>query len=172
MLACLFVFTFNAGAQTVTRTLSGYSGTECNGPFNLSVKTDSTESVRLDVDAEVLNDVVTVVENGMLKISLKNRSKHHGNLKRADIFITANQLNYLASRGSGNTVLTGAITGENTRIALSGSGDMKAAVKTKNLDLSVSGSSSLDIKGNADIASIGVFGSGEVKGKELYTEII
>ncbi len=80
---------FNASAQTVSRKVSGYTGISCGGPFNVFIKIDGTESIKLDVDANVVNDIKTEVENGVLKVEFKDHWRNHNNIGRANIYITA-----------------------------------------------------------------------------------
>lgn len=169
ILVCI-MSAFNAAAQSVTREVSGYTGVECNGPFNVRVKIDGTETLKLDVDADALADITTEVEGGILKVSFKNGWKNHRNLKRADIYITAKSLNYLGNGGSGNTILDGTVTGDNAKLAVSGSGNMRAAVKAQNLELAVSGSGGLITTGSAENADVRVSGSGEIDAKKLTTQ--
>lgn len=170
--ACSFLMAFNASAQMVTRNVSGYSGIECNGPFNVSVKIDGTESLKLNVDADMLDNIKTDVEDGVLKVRFKDGWKNHGNFKRADIYITAKRLSYLANGGSGSTVLTGTLTGEHAKIAVSGSGNLKGSVTSQSLELRVSGSGSATVNGSTSQAEISVSGSGSINGKQLKAEIV
>ena len=171
-LAFIATVAINAGAQTVTRNVSGYTGIECNGPFSISIKIDGTEGVKLDVDANIIDDIKTEVENGVLKVGFKSRWKNHGNIQRANIYITAKSLSYLTNGGSGNVVLDGTIAGEHAKVALSGSGNLKASVKSATLDLGVSGSGGIYINGSTGMADIHINGSGGINGKALKTEMV
>ncbi|WP_184546027.1 head GIN domain-containing protein [Mucilaginibacter sp. FT3.2] len=162
----------NASAQAVTRNISGFTGVSCGGPFNVFIKIDGTESIKLDVDANVVNDITTEVENGILKVEFKDHWKSHRNIQRANIYITAKNLNYLGNNGSGNTTVEGVMTGQNAKVALSGSGNIKTSVKSGTLDLGISGSGSIDINGSTGMADVHINGSGEVNGKELKTETV
>lgn len=163
---------FNTSAQTVTRNVSGYTGISCGGPFNVFIKVDGTESIKLDVDANVVNDIKTEVENGVLKVEFKDHWRNHRNIKRANIYITAKTLKYLGNSGSGNATVDGVMSAQNAKVALSGSGNIKTAVKSSTLDLSISGSGSIDIKGSTSMADVHIAGSGEVNGKYLKTETV
>lgn len=163
---------FNTSAQTVTRNVSGYTGISCGGPFNVFIKIDGTESLKLDVDANVVNDIKTEVENGVLKVEFKDHWRNHRNIKRANIYITAKTLKYLGNSGSGNATVDGVMSAQNAKVALSGSGNIKTAVKSSTLDLSISGSGSIDIKGSTGMADVHIAGSGEMNGKGLKTETV
>jgi hypothetical protein len=163
---------FNASAQTVTRNVSGYNGITCGGPFNVFIKIDGTESVKLDVDANIVDDIKTEVENGILKVEFKDHWKSHRNIQHANIYISAKTVEYLANSGSGNSTVDGTMTGEHAKIALSGSGNIKTAVKSGTLDLKISGSGSIDVKGSTGMADCRISGSGEINGRSLKTETV
>jgi hypothetical protein len=163
---------FNVSAQTVARNVSGYNGIASGGPFNVFVKIDGTEGVKLDVDANIVDDIKTEVENGILKVEFKDHWKNHRNIQRANIYISAKTLSSLANSGSGNTTVDGVLTGGNAKIALSGSGNIKTAVKSSTLDLRISGSGSIDVKGSTGLADCHISGSGQINGKSLNTETV
>ncbi|WP_162996446.1 head GIN domain-containing protein [Mucilaginibacter celer] len=174
MMASLLVVAvaFTASAQTVTRNVSGYNGIACGGPFNVFIKIDGTEGVKLDVDANIVDDIKTEVENGILKVEFKDHWKNHRNIQRANIYISAKTVGYLANSGSGNATVDGVMTAENAKIALSGSGNIKTAVKSGTLDLRISGSGSIDVKGSTGMADCHISGSGQINGKSLSTETV
>ncbi|UOE51720.1 DUF2807 domain-containing protein [Mucilaginibacter sp. SMC90] len=163
---------FNTSAQTVSRNVSGYNGIACGGPFNVFIKIDGTESLKLDVDANIVDDIKTEVQGGILKVEFKDHWKNHRNIQRANIYITAKSLGYLANSGSGNSTVDGVMTADNAKIALSGSGNIKTAVKSGSLDMRISGSGSIDVKGSTGMADCHISGSGEINGKSLKTETV
>lgn len=169
MLACV-VTALSAAAQGVTRSVSGYYGVECNGPFNVEVKVDGTETLRLDVDADILNDIEVKVDNSILKVQMKNGWRNHRNVKRANIYITTKELHYLGNGGSGNMVLEGTVTGTYAKLALSGSGNLKAAAKGSTVQLALSGSGGLTVNGNADRAIVQISGSGSINAREFTAQ--
>ncbi|MDN3584309.1 head GIN domain-containing protein [Mucilaginibacter flavus] len=170
LLASAFaLMTLNSVAQE-NRAVSGFSKIESGGPFNVHVKINGTESLKLDVDADVLKDIRTEVVGGVLKIDFKNHFSWNRNIKKTDIYITAKSLNGLANSGSGSVDLDGVLTGNDVDVRLSGSGNMDVAVKSNSLDAKVSGSGSINIKGSADVANLRISGSGNISGKSLRTQ--
>src|SRR3569833_2414491 len=169
MLACM-VTALSAAAQGTTRSVSGYNGDECNGPFNVQVKIDGTETLRLDVDADILDDIETKVDNGVLKEQMKHGWRNHRNVRRANVYITAKQLRYLGNGGSGNMELEGTVTGTDAKLELSGSGNLRAAVKAGSLQLHLSGSGGITAKGSAGNTEVSISGSGNVNARELTAQ--
>jgi len=172
--SAITMLTLNTFAQSgQTRSVSGFNSIESGGPFNVHVKITGTESVRLDIDDDVVNDVKTEVEGGVLKIGFRhNFSLRNHNIKRGDIYVTAKSLSALANSGSGNLDLDGVLSGQNVSVILSGSGNMRAAVKASTLESRISGSGGINLKGSTDAAEFRISGSGEINAKGLTTETL
>jgi hypothetical protein len=172
--SAITMLTLNTFAQSgQTRSVSGFSSVESGGPFNVHIKITGTESVRLDVDDDIINDVKTEVSGGVLKIDFRrNFSLRNHNIKRGDIYVTAKSLNGLSNSGSGSLDLDGVLTGQNVSVVLSGSGNMRAAVKASALESRISGSGGINLKGSTNEAQFRISGSGEINGKGLTTEAL
>ncbi|HTI59680.1 head GIN domain-containing protein [Mucilaginibacter sp.] len=165
--AALFsVLAISASAQGQSRSVSGFSAIASGGPFNVHVKIDGNESVRVDADDDVINDIETVVEGNTLKIRF-NRENRHRNIHKAEIYVEAKSLNSLANAGSGSIKVDGVVSGSSVKTILSGSGNISTAVKADDLRTVISGSGSIKITGSAGDAEIVVTGSGEVEGRGL-----
>lgn len=170
-LVLLMTAAFNASAQGQSRAVSGFTTVAASGPFHLHIKINGTESVKVDVDAELMNEVETIVENGTLKIKFKDHENRQHDLHKADIYVTAKSLSGLINSGSGEMNLEeGTVTGESIKIILSGSGNISSAIKSERLETVISGSGSITLNGSTNEASIVVTGSGEVNGKDLKTQ--
>jgi hypothetical protein len=170
LLASAFaLMAFNSMAQE-SRAVSGFNKIESGGPFNVHIKVNGTESLKLDVDADVLKDIKTEVIDGTLRIEFRNHFSWNRNIKKTDIYITAKSLHGLANSGSGSVDLDGVLTGDDVDVRLSGSGNMDVAVKSNTLDAKVSGSGSINIKGSTSVADLRISGSGNISGKSLRTQ--
>ena len=151
----------NVSAQTgQNRQVSGFNSISSSGGFNVHVKIDGTESLKITGDESVINDIETTVSNGKLKIGTKDKiSWKLFNNKKVDIYITAKSLSGLSNSGSGSIKLDGNLTG-NAELKTSGSGNVTAAVNASDLQISVSGSGSITSSVNANQLTAAVSGSG------------
>jgi len=164
--------TLTASAQSEeTRQVSGFTSVGSGGPFDVHIKIDGTESLRIKGDAKAISEIETKVEDGKLEINWKNKWRNHGDNHwgKIDIYITARSLSSVALAGSGDITVDGTLTGENVNVALSGSGNVSASVKTGELHASISGSGSIGLNGSANEAKITISGSGSLNAKELRT---
>ena len=154
------------------RQVSGFSAIASSGPFNVHVKLDGTESVKVDADSNVINDIETVVEDNTLKIRFKDRDhrRYEHNVHKAEVYVSAKSLNALVNSGSGSTNVEGVINADNFKVVLSGSGNIKTSVKSGDLNATISGSGSIKLNGSTGGAKITISGSGQVEAKGLKTE--
>jgi len=166
----LSIAAINASAQE-SRQVSGFNAVASAGPFNVHIKIDGTESVKVDADAGIINQIETVVEDGTLKIKFKNHENWgHSDIHKAEIYVTAKSLNALANAGSGSMEVEGTISTSDFKVVLSGSGSIRASVKSEGLRAVISGSGSIKLDGTAANADITISGSGQVQGHDLKTE--
>jgi hypothetical protein len=162
----------NASAQE-SRQVSGFNAVASAGPFNVHIKIDGTESVKVDADANIINEIETVVEGGTLQIKFKNHENwRHNDIHKAEIYVTAKSLNALTSAGSGSMDVEGTINTNDFKVILSGSGNINTSVKSDGLRAVISGSGSIKLKGSANNADVTITGSGQVEARDLKTESV
>jgi hypothetical protein len=165
----LLLAVISASAQE-TRQVSGFNAVASSGSFNVYIKIDGTESVKVDADASILHEIETVVEGHTLKIRFKDHEGwRHNNFKKADVYVTAKSLNALTNSGSGNLKVEGTISADDLSVTLSGSGSLSTAVKSDALHAVISGSGDIRLKGSTGDAEIRISGSGQVEAKGLTT---
>lgn len=156
------------------RKVSNFNGIGINGSIKAYVKMGSTESLRLEGDQEVINELVTEVKDGILTIRPKSSQwkewfKKHSNAK-ITAYITAKQLTSLAISGSGSIEVENAITANAFNVALSGSGKIKATVNTQTFDGAISGSGTLSFSGKAKNTDLAISGSGNFQGQGFSSQ--
>ena len=169
--ALMFAATLKAAAQSEqTRQVSGFNNISSAGPFEVHVKIDGTESLKISANPNVINEIETGVEDGRLKIKFKHHDEwNHENYGRIDVYISAKSLSSLSNAGSGSIKVEGALKGENVNISLSGSGDIVSSVKSGTLHANISGSGSIHLNGNSEDANVQIAGSGNMNGREFKT---
>jgi hypothetical protein len=168
--ALLSVGAISASAQSQTRSVSGFSAITSSGSFDVFVKMDGNESVKVEANSDVINDIETVVEGGTLKIRTKdNWESRHRDIGRVNVYVEAKSLNALYNSGSGAIKVEGTINAGNFKAILSGSGDISTGVKSDDLHAVISGSGAIKLWGSTGQASFTITGSGEIDGKKLKT---
>ena len=167
----LVIATLKLSAQSEqTRQVSGFNSIASAGPFNVHVKINGTESLKINAGSNIINEIETVVESGKLEIKFKHHHEwNYENTGRIDVYVTAKSLSALYNAGSGSIKVDGELRGDAVNIQLSGSGDIASAVKSADIHIAVSGSGSIHLNGSSGNANVSIAGSGEMLGKEFKT---
>lgn len=174
--ALLAAATIKSSAQDVStqnRQVSGFSSVSSGGPFNVHIKMDGNESVKVEADTKYINEIETIVEGNTLKIQFKGHkwSNRYNDLHKAEIYISAKALNALTNSGSGHMEVEGTITTSGEfKAVLSGSGSIHTSIQSGDLRLVISGSGSIAVNGRTGDADMVISGSGQIEGKDLKTE--
>lgn len=150
------------------RKVSNFTGISSSGSYEVFVKLGSTENLRIEGDAEDIENVETVVDNGLLKIRSKKRlSGWNLNSSTVRIYITAKSLKDLTVSGSGKITINETLKTDRLNTSLSGSGSINLNVQTTTLNANVSGSGNIKVSGSVQKVRISISGSGQFKGRDL-----
>lgn len=155
LLATSFLVSCNMNAQNwgsgikgegpkVTKTLdvSAFDGLGLTISADVYLTQGNTQSVKIEAQQNIIDNLVTDVENGYWRIKYDKNVQNSGDVK---IWITVPTLK---------------------KIGLSGSGDIIGETAFKNLgdlDLSVSGSGGIKLDANSTALEVGISGSGDMK---------
>ena len=156
------------------RKVSGFHGIASSGSFDIVLRQGGSESVKVEADAEVINDIITEVKNGTLMIHSKNnRGWNSGNFwsnRKSVIYVTARDLNSINLSGSGDLKIENQFNTNSLQLRLSGSGDFQGKVNVKTLETAISGSGDFNIGGRADESTVSISGSGDFDASNLMTK--
>jgi len=153
------------------RQVSGFSEIILSGRHNVYITMGNTESLRLEGDADEIDEIETKVENGALKIRNKKQmnTRSWNNTGKVNIYIQAKSLNNIVLSGSGNVEVKGKVKSTNLNTTLSGSGSISVNIEVENYNGVISGSGEIYAKGSATNARITIAGSGDFNGSGLRT---
>jgi putative autotransporter adhesin-like protein len=145
---------------TEERAVSGYTGISLAIPAKLDVVQGTSESVSITADDNVLKEIESVVEGGVLKLRFRQRFNSVNNT-RIRVTVNARAVESLVVAGSGDIHATRLDT-PRLAIKVAGSGEVKLSGRAEALEVSISGSGDLDA-GRLDTrrAKISVAGSGD-----------
>jgi Putative auto-transporter adhesin, head GIN domain len=153
------------------RAVTGYHGIEVSDAINLYLSQGDKETVAVSArDINWRDRIRTVVEDGILKISLDKRGWKVGDIKlKAYVSFTA--LDLLRASGASDVFVDGVIAGDRFFVDLSGASDFKGAINVKQFHMDQSGASDAHITGAvAEKASFSLSGSSSVKAYDLVTQ--
>ncbi|MDB4921564.1 head GIN domain-containing protein [Mucilaginibacter sp.] len=160
-------------SEVEDRHLSGFNGVNVAGPFDVFITQGSTESVKVEAPSDVINRIITEVNNGVLKVYSKHDSWNWGNWfgnhKKIAVYVVAKDLNAVSITGSGDVSFKEGLTTNSLKLRISGSGDMTGKIDVKSLESSISGSGDMRIAGRAAASTVSLVGSGDYTARNLET---
>lgn len=193
--------TDNSGTTTFTTTDTGFSGTgservvpafsgiEVSTGVDVEFTQSPKQSVVLKVDADKQQYVITEVENGVLKIFVRNRSVKNLNFNSLKVIVSGPKLSKLitksgasfktvtpvsensfnASFSSGSQVTGDFIIATATAMELSSGVSVKMNLQTKSLALEASSGSSIKLSGKADSGVYSASSGSSVSASDFVT---
>jgi Putative auto-transporter adhesin, head GIN domain len=154
---------------TEARSASGFTGIALALSGRVDLTQGDKESVSITADDNLLPEIETVVEGGVLKIRWRNRVNitHSTSIR---IAVTARSIESLAVGGSGDIVST-ALRARDLKVSIGGSGNVRlSSLSAAALSVSIGGSGDFSGEGSADSLSASVAGSGNIKAGRLAAQ--
>jgi hypothetical protein len=164
----LFALTFTStlvfAQSKEVRNVDKFTKIENSSSGNVYLKQGSPQKIEIDASKEILANVVTEVSGGKLKIGMKNHHSSWGwsDEEKCNIYITVEHIDAIDMHGSGNLIAQTPLTGATIDFSLSGSGELEAEVAlTGDLNLDISGSGDVKLKGKSQNIKSDISGSGD-----------
>lgn len=147
-----------------TRQATGFKGINVSGGFAVEITQGNQESVRVEAQRNLLDNIRTEVKNGVLHIYNEGNISTNKGMKA---YITVRELNKVDI--SGGVKVTGMSTFKANTFDLDMSGGSKVtlALNTKKLRAEMSGASKVELSGQADELVMNMSGASTVMATEL-----
>jgi hypothetical protein len=175
MLAFLSVASFTFG-QTTKKTLElpEFKSIYVNSNYTVYLKQTNKQEVNVEALTEVYELTTIKVENGILMINVERKPDNPNKSiwsKIDDIklrptmkvMVSIKNVSELQVNGNGKIISENSIASDYLNLSVSGSGSIDLDIKGNNIKTEVSGSGSVSLKGYATANDITMSGSGDVK---------
>ena len=160
----------NGDVTTITRSTSDYDGIRCAGSMDFKLVKGTEGKITIEGESNLLEYIVTEVKNGSLVVKVqKGKNLNPSNNKPLIITIPYKDIESVSLSGSGDVWNEGAITANEFKASVAGSGDMILNIDTKSTNASVAGSGDLTLKGKTTDLKTSVAGSGDFHGFKLQS---
>ena len=154
----------NGNIKSQNRSVSGFEGLDVSGGFEVHVTLGNTESVKIEADENLLNNIKTEVRSGVLHI-YNDGSLTTKNTMKA--FITLKELNSLDISGGVKVIGNSTFKPKSFKMDLSGASNIKLDLQTQNLSADMSGASKVVLTGKADKLWLNMSGASDVDAASL-----
>jgi hypothetical protein len=171
VLLCLtFQISTIAQSSTTTsekRNVSGFSKIDVGGAFNVTLVQGNSEEVIVTAESAFINQVITTVEDGTLKIYTKGKIDSN-----KEMSLTVNFKNLTSVDCSGAIVLksAGPLKLSQFELESSGTSSTNLDLSVDNLEVNISGTGNLTLTGKASTVDLDISGSGKYKGVDLTAD--
>lgn len=138
-------------AAEETRTVTAFTGVEFNGVGEVDVTAGQDQSVTLIANRKTLEQIVTEVEDGTLKIKWESNRDRHGWLWR-----------FVMPEEERDKVTVKITAPRVTKVGVSGAAEVNARnIEGERVEFSVSGAAKIRANGKADRLTVSISGAGD-----------
>jgi hypothetical protein len=149
-------------AETVKRSVSGFTQVDLKLPLDITIRPGKEFSLVLEVrDSDLASKISTEVHGDTLVLSTNEHSlRMHG---KDTATLTMPDLRGVSISGSGNVDVSGFDQASEISLAISGSGDIRYNGKSAAVSVSIAGSGNVKLAGSTGSLSVSIQGSGDLK---------
>lgn len=146
-----------------------FTAIEVSGNIELIINQDSIQSVKVSSNEDVLSNVITKVENGVLKIYPENLFEN----RTIKVTVTSNNIQKLEAKGACTINSENQLLVTNLELKLVGASDAQLDVKvSETFDVEVIGASEATLTGTAKNFNARVIGASEIKASDLISSFV
>ncbi|NQU85117.1 MAG: DUF2807 domain-containing protein [Mariniphaga sp.] len=160
----------NASTEKENRKTSDFNSIHVSTGIDLFLTMGSDEKVTIVADDEIIDDIITEVKNGVLKIYQKNRMFRWNFNKERKAYVTVKTLEKLHASSGSDVISENTITGDELEVRVSSGSDIKIEVEVNSLDLKSSSGSDARIAGKAKYFKADASSGSDIKAQDLKTK--
>lgn len=134
--------------KTETRNLKDFDKIKVSSGIDLFVRMGETEEVKVVADGDIIDQVITEVKDGTLKIYMKqNNNWNWGITKSRKVYVSVKELERLEASSGSDVNSENTLTGESLKVSASSGSDVNLEIHYKNFTLDTSSGSDARISG-------------------------
>lgn len=161
----------NGKITTQSRNVSSFNSIDASGSVKVHVRQDSSSSVKIETDENLMEYVDVYVKGTTLVVKAKDGFNLDPS-KDLIVYTSAPVFKSIDVSGSGDIISDNIISGGGPlEMGVSGSGNINVQVALPKVSVEVSGSGNVLLKGTAKEFDGSISGSGSIKAFDLTTDI-
>ena len=158
-----------AAQETETRKLDAFEEIHVAQGIDAYLEKGAKESVRVEVRGIPLDEVLTEVYGGRLKIHLsRNKWRDYS----VNVYVTYVNIEEIAASSAADVSCKNVITGDRLILDVSSAADIDVQVDVKELEADASSSGDIDVSGKAQYLDVDVSSAGGVDAYDLEAEYV
>lgn len=128
---------------TQTRTVEECSGLTIKNQANVYLTQDDNQSIRIEADDNIIDDVITRKENGVLVVGLKDGSYSDITFK---VYVSLKTIESLTINGAGNIATQNSLSCTDLYVTINGAGNIVVKGTGNYLNSSINGAGNISAK--------------------------
>ncbi|NCB06689.1 MAG: DUF2807 domain-containing protein [Bacteroidia bacterium] len=159
--------------KTEIRNLKDFTEIKVSTGIDLFLKMGDTEEVKVVADDEIIDNLITEVSNGELRIYMKktNWFNWNGMTKTRKVYVTVKELNRIEASSGSDVRSENTLTGESLAIEASSGSDVFLDMIYKNISVSTSSGSDAKLTGKAKTLKAEASSGSDINARELSTSV-
>lgn len=145
-------------------TLRNFDGIDLRISADVYVRQGAEQEVIIEGQRNVIDEIERDVDNGVWKIETDRCIRDHDDLR---IYITVPDLTLLRISGSGDIITENTFVVGDIELSISGSGTIDAALDADDINAKISGSGDIILEGAGDALVLNISGSGDFRAFNL-----
>ncbi len=162
-------------ANATIRSVSEFHAIQIGDGIDLYLTQGNEQAVAVSANKEEYrNQIVTRVENGVLKIYFKQEGGFNLTWRDRKLrtYISAKTIDEIKASGGSDIIVQGSLAATKLSLDLSGGSDFVGELKTTELFITMSGGSDVHVKGKTANLKVEANGGSDFKGYELQADYV
>ncbi|MBB6609552.1 DUF2807 domain-containing protein [Pontibacter sp. Tf4] len=157
----------NGNLQTQTRKVSDFNGIKVSGGFAVEIEQGNTESLKIEAEENLMDNIKTQVKNGVLHIYTEGSINSRKGMKA---YITVKDLNKIDISGGVKVTGLSKLKAGDFQLDMSGGSNVKLDIEAKKIFSNMSGASKVVLTGRADELKLDMSGASSVNTQDLIAK--
>ena len=154
---------------TQNRNLGAFTTLSVGGDFDVEVTKGNNTKVIVEADDNIIDDIETSMDNGQLKISIRNGLSY--NNVHMKVFVTVSELNKISSSASADVDVKDELSSENAiDLSASSGSSIKIIINTPEANANASSGGEIDISGRTKNFEVEVSSGSTINAMKLLSE--
>jgi hypothetical protein len=160
--------------KTEMRNLNNFKGIKVSTGIDLYIRMGTVEEVKIVADDDIIDDLITEVKDGTLKIYMKQSNSwfnwNSGNQTRK-AYVTVKELQEIHASSGSDVNSENTLTGETLEVSASSGSDVTLDIHYKNFSLDTSSGSDAKISGKTKNFEAEASSGSDIKAQDLESVI-
>jgi len=160
--------------KTEIRNVSNFKAVKVSTGIDLYIKMGTTEEVKIIADDEIIDDLITEVKDGTLRIYMKQSNSwfnwNSGNHTRK-AYVTVKELQEIQASSGSDVNSENTLNGETLKVSVSSGSDVTLDIHYKNFSLDTSSGSDAKISGKTKNFEADASSGSDIKAQDLESVI-